>query len=119
MCLVAMNKNGCTDTSCVPITIYDLESFTPINVFTPNADGANDLFTFAGSAVAIDEFYCIIVDRWGTTITELNSITESWDGTDKSGSKCVDGVYFYTYKATAQNGNSIEGQGTVHLIRGN
>ena len=116
-CLVAINTNGCADTACVDIVIYDLQSFTPINIFTPNGDGTNDLFSFEEISVAIEEFYCLIVNRWGRKITELNAITEYWDGTDKSGSECKDGVYFYTYRAVAQNGEVIEGQGTVQLIR--
>ncbi|MCB9223109.1 MAG: gliding motility-associated C-terminal domain-containing protein [Crocinitomicaceae bacterium] len=115
-CLVAVNKNGCTDTLCVPIVIYDLDSFTPINVFTPNGDGVNDVFTFMYSAVAISEFNCVILNRWGRVVHEMNSINDYWDGTDKSGSKCPEGVYFYSYKATAQNGDSIEGQGNIHLV---
>jgi gliding motility-associated-like protein len=117
VCLVALNKNGCSDTLCVPITIYDLESFVPINIFTPNDDGANDVFSFINLSSAIVEFKCVIVNRWGRTIAELNDISETWNGTDKSGSLCVDGVYFYTYFGRAQNGETIEGQGNVQLIR--
>lgn len=118
VCLVAINKNGCSDTLCVPVVIYDAHTFTPVNVFTPNGDGNNDEFTFDYLASSIVEFNCIIVNRWGRTITELNAITESWDGTDKSGSECKDGVYFYTYSGTAENGEPISGQGTIQLIRG-
>jgi gliding motility-associated-like protein len=116
VCLVAINKNGCKDTVCVPITIYDLQSFTPINVFTPNGDGANDEFTFQFISVAIEEFNCLIVNRWGKVIHEITDINDGWDGTDKSGSLCPEGVYFYSYSATAQNGESIEGQGNIHLV---
>lgn len=117
VCLVAINKNGCTDTACVPITIFDLQDFTPINVFTPNGDGTNDFFSFDELSVAIEEFSCVVVNRWGRTIIELNSISDAWDGTDKSGSECPEGVYFYKYSARAQNSDVIEGQGTVQLVR--
>lgn len=117
VCLEAVNKNGCSDTLCKPIIIYDLESFTPLNVFTPNGDGVNDEFNFGFQSTAIVEFECVIVNRWGWTVAELADITQSWDGTDKSGSNCIEGVYFYNYRAVAENGETIEGQGHVHLIR--
>jgi gliding motility-associated-like protein len=115
-CLVAINKNGCVDTLCVPITIFDLQSFTPVNVFTPNGDGVNDEFTFRFLSIAIEEFECVIVNRWGRTVHEMNDINAGWDGTDKSGSVCPEGVYFYSYRATAQNGDTVEGQGNIHLV---
>ena len=117
VCLVAVNKNGCADTTCKPIIIYDLESFTPLNVFTPNGDGTNDVFDFGFKSEAISEFYCVIVNRWGWTVAELTDISQNWDGTDKSGSDCIEGVYFYNYRAVADNGEILEGQGHVHLIR--
>ena len=51
-------------------------------------------------------------------LQSLNDITESWDGTDKNGSECQDGVYFYTYEGVAENGDEFKGQGNVTLIRG-
>ncbi|MEO9531064.1 MAG: gliding motility-associated C-terminal domain-containing protein [Crocinitomicaceae bacterium] len=116
ICLVALNKNGCSDTLCKPITVFDPLSFTAPNFFTPNDDGANDEFTFQYLAQAVKEFNCVIVNRWGIVIAELTNISDSWDGTDKSGSKCPAGVYFYTYSGQAENNDTFEGQGNVHLI---
>ncbi|MEX1002692.1 MAG: gliding motility-associated C-terminal domain-containing protein [Crocinitomicaceae bacterium] len=116
VCLVAINKNGCTDTSCVLIAIFDPLAFEPVNVFTPNGDGANDLFTFDFVSVAVVEFRCVIVNRWGVTVTEFNHISDSWDGTYPNGKNCTEGVYFYTYSGVAENGEIFSGQGNVHLI---
>lgn len=122
ICLVALNKNGCSDTTCTDIIIYDPFIFEPVNIFTPNEDGDNDVFTFEFLAQSVETFSCIIVNRWGITVAEFNDIQDSWDGTDKSGSQCPDGVYFYTYEGTSQNvdvtGNKIkfEGQGNVTIV---
>lgn len=117
VCLVALNKNGCTDTLCVPITVYDPLAFTPVNVFTPNGDGANDVFTFANYAQAVSEFKCTIVNRWGVIIYEMTDILDSWNGNYRNdGKSCPEGVYFYIYEGTAENGDSFEGQGNIHLI---
>jgi len=124
VCLVAINKNGCTDTLCKDLVIYDPFKFDPVNIFTPNGDGDNDVFTFTHLAVSVKTFSCIIVDRWGVTVAEFNDITQSWDGKTKGGKDCQDGVYFYTYEGTAENvdanGENIpfEGQGNVTIISG-
>ncbi len=117
VCLIAINKNGCADTACKVIQIYEPIAFEPINIFSPNNDGKNDLFTFEFKSASMAEFTCVIVDRWGVKIHELNGITATWDGTDKGGNPCPDGVYFYSYQATTDSGNVLSGQGTVQLIR--
>jgi gliding motility-associated-like protein len=116
ICLVAINKNGCTDTLCKPLVIYDPLDFTPINVFTPDGDGINDDFSFEFYAKGVSTFSCIIVNRWGVEITQLNTVTQAWDGTDKNGDLVNDGVYFYTYSGTAENGTPFSGQGTIQVI---
>jgi len=124
VCLVAINKNGCTDTLCKDLVIYDQFEFEPVNIFTPNGDGDNDVFTFTHLAVSVKTFSCIIVDRWGVTVAEFDDINQSWDGKTKGGKDCQDGVYFYTYEGTAENvdenGENIpfEGQGNVTIISG-
>jgi gliding motility-associated-like protein len=119
VCLVALNKNGCTDTTCKILTIFEPIKFEPVNIFSPNNDGINDLFTFDFKAASIDEFNCQIVDRWGVVVNEIPNINQGWNGTTKNGSPCPDGVYFYYYKAVSDNGTKLNGQGTVQLIRGN
>ncbi|MFT4600245.1 MAG: gliding motility-associated-like protein [Arenicella sp.] len=115
ICLVALNKNGCSDTACKTIVVFEQPQLTLPNVFTPGIDGANDQFFFPNAAIT--EFEAVIVNRWGVTIFEYDDINDSWDGSDKSGSECKDGMYFYTYKALSTNGTAFEGQGNVTLIR--
>lgn len=118
VCLVALNKNGCTDTLCKPLVIYDALIFTPLNVFTPDGDGINDVFSFTFKSFAVAQFSCVIVDRWGIVMYEMDDISDAWNGTDKNGSDCTDGVYFYTYTGAAQNGEEFKGQGTITLAGG-
>ncbi|MBI3135678.1 MAG: gliding motility-associated C-terminal domain-containing protein [Bacteroidetes bacterium] len=116
VCLVAINKNGCADTLCKPLIIYNPLAFTPVNVFTPDGDGSNDTFSFVEYAEGVKEFSCVIVNRWGLKIHEMSAITDTWDGTDMNGDKCTDGVYFYTYEGTAENGALFNGQGTLEIL---
>jgi len=71
-------------------------SLTIPNVFTPNNDGTNDVYTV--TAKGITDYNIVIVNRWGNTVYESNDINVSWDGTD-NGSPCSDGVYFYLIRA--------------------
>ncbi|MFT5819867.1 MAG: gliding motility-associated-like protein [Crocinitomix sp.] len=119
VCLVAINKNGCSDTACKVITIYAPIEFEAVNIFTPNGDGNNDVFTFEFKSASISEFNCFIVNRWGVVVHELNSITDGWDGTDQNGDPCKDGVYYYQYQALTDNNTRLIGQGNIQLVNGN
>lgn len=119
VCLVALNKNGCTDTACKVITVYEPVTFDEVNIFSPNGDGVNDEFTFEFKSASIAEFNCVIVNRWGIVVHELNDINDGWDGTDRNGDPCTAGVYFYKYTAKTDNSTDLEGQGSLQIVLGN
>lgn len=116
VCLVALNKNGCADTTCKNLIVHVQPEFIAPNIFTPG-NGVNDEFTFQYLTEGIAEFECTIVNRWGRTVAELHDITDSWDGTDQSGDDCTAGIYFYVYKAVSTSGVNYSGQGNVQLVR--
>jgi len=116
VCLVALNKNGCTDTTCKNMIIFDPLQFTPVNVFSPDGDGVNDFFTFSFYAQAVATFECTIVNRWGVVVNVMDDILDEWDGTDMNGDPCTDGIYFYTYSGVATNGTVFSGQGFTYII---
>ena len=118
VCLIALNKNNCSDTACKILTIYEPIKFSDVNIFSPNGDGINDVFTFEFKAASIAEFECVIVNRWGVVITELNDITDCWDGTANNGALVEDGVYFYSYNARTDNNTLLVGQGNIQVIGG-
>lgn len=118
ICLTALNKNGCSDTLCQQIIVYDPVFLDPPNVFTPDGDGVNDAFTFEFRSQGIEFFECIVVNRWGVTIREFNDVNNTWDGTDKNGDDCPDGVYFYVYQGTGFNSVEVQGQGSLTIVRG-
>lgn len=64
------------------------------NVFTPNEDGANELFIIETSE---DIYYydLNIYDRWGKKVFHTNDKKEFWDGKILN-QKATDGVYYYT-----------------------
>lgn len=117
VCLIAFNKNGCADTTCKDLIVHVVPEFTAPNIFTPAVNGKNDDFRFDLKSLGIKTFSCIIVNRWGVKVAELNGIEDSWDGSDFNGDDCPDGVYFYNYVAVATNHTEFNGQGTVQLVR--
>lgn len=63
------------------------------NVFTPNNDGINDFWTIP----YLKNIELFIVNRWGNKIFEhkKNEQNPQWNGTDKNGFDCEEGIYFY------------------------
>jgi gliding motility-associated-like protein len=66
------------------------------NVFTPNADGSNDLYTPFIPYRFIDHINLQIFDRWGTLVFETTNPDINWNGTNLQGTPLAEGVYFYT-----------------------
>lgn len=111
--LYACYTPQCCDSAS--LTIEVLDSLLTYNVFTPNGDGQNDVFTVKfkdASSVTMNVF-----NRWGEKVHEETAITPAWDGRKKGGAQCPDGTYFYIINATRRDGKTYEHKGTVTLIR--
>lgn len=114
--LVATSSSGsCTDTARLVIFVDENLSLEIPNVFTPNGDKVNDIFTIKTSG--IKELTLQIFNRWGEKLYEYNGIPASWDGLAPGGAKVPDGTYFYFVKATGFNNKTIEQNGTVNIFR--
>jgi gliding motility-associated-like protein len=91
------------------------------NVFTPNNDGANDLF-LPFPYRFIDRIEMQIFNRWGGLVFETNNPDINWDGTNISGKDLAEGAYFYQCKVyeltNAPNATPIILEGFIQLIRG-
>ncbi len=113
----AIDKDGCEYTG--ETYVYVWRDFWAPNAFTPNGDGNNDVFRFLGTEF-LTEFSYIIYNRQGTIVFEGDSKDDFWDGTNKDGVKCPQGVYGYVakyksnYKGLRKRG---EKKGMVTLIR--
>ncbi len=83
------------------------------NVFTPNSDGFNDLFTFKNHEGW--ELETCIRNRWGQVVFEGRN-DYWWDGTIR-GQQASPGVYYYTVTATNHFGQHETFQGVVTVLR--
>ncbi|MFL5766033.1 MAG: gliding motility-associated C-terminal domain-containing protein [Bacteroidia bacterium] len=93
------------------------------NVFTPNADGKNDLFTPLPGYRYVKDVEIHIYDRWGLEMFQTTDKDVKWDGTNaSSGTKCTDGVYFYVCTVNEIRISGIRPRvikGFVQIIREN
>lgn len=81
--------------------------------FSPNGDGANDLFVIHG----LEEYpknTLTVVNRWGNVVFDRFNYANNWAGENLEGQPLPDGTYFVRL---AVNGGEITWQGFVELRR--
>ncbi len=92
------------------------------NVFTPNADGSNDLFV-PYPYNFVEKIELKIYNRWGNLVFETENPDINWNGTDyKSGLRLSDGVYYYLCDVYERRLSGIEIRhlnGFLHLLSDN
>lgn len=115
ICLTVTNVYQCTDELCQVVEVLPELQVNPPNIFTPNADGVNDVFHLGVSGAST--FNCQVFTRWGTPVFEWSNPDSGWDGTNKNGTQMPEGVYFYKYSIEGVDGSSVEGNGNVQLLR--
>lgn len=89
----AINDRGCISADQVRIYVLSPEDhfFIP-NIFSPNADGQNDVFRISPKP-SIDEIFEIeIFDRWGGLTFQASGMNAFWDGTAR-GKPVPEGAY--------------------------
>lgn len=91
--LTVTNAEGCKADSTISYTIRKV--FDAPNVFTPNGDGVNDLFTARSNGQI--KFSMTIYSRWGNVVFESETPTKRvvWDGKLNGGRYVSSGVYYY------------------------
>jgi len=85
------------------------------NAFSPNGDGANDLFRVK-SGDTPKSFNMTIFNRYGGKIFESSDIDTGWNGAI-GGNLAPPGTYVYTVVITTSTGTVIRRQGALILIR--
>ena len=108
------DENGCIAYDSVTVIVIPREIIFP-NVFTPNNDGINDVFSFRGEN--IKTFECSIYNRWGQIIYKWDTPVGGWDGRAISGKEIPSGQYYYVLKAVDFSDKKIEQKGTIMLMR--
>ncbi|MBC7695306.1 MAG: gliding motility-associated C-terminal domain-containing protein [Burkholderiales bacterium] len=94
--MLVASSNFCSDTITRIIIAEDGFTIEIPNVFTPNGDGANDVFHIKTTGVKSAEGY--IYNRWGQLLFSWDVLNNSWDGKATNGENCPDGTYYYLIK---------------------
>lgn len=112
----ATNLDGCSAEKTVLMIQKCVSKIYAANIFTPNADGDNDVFWI--STQDVTEYDLKIFNRWGEIVFASISESEVWDGNYRS-QKAEEGTY--SWKLTYRNVNQVaEVQvkvGVVLLVR--
>jgi len=110
-------NNTCIDSTFRIISVDIPSKLEVPNVFTPNGDGANDVF-FVRMA-NLTKLKASIYDRWGNLVYELETEKGNieWDGKNQYGKEVAEGTYFYVITATGKDNKAYDTKGTVNLYR--
>lgn len=109
---IISNEYGCSDTLVRGLRVMDYLEVP--NVFTPNNDGYNDVFTVKTNG--LNSYLFSVYTRSGTLVYRSEAATITWDGRSLSGHEMKNGIYYFTIR---QTGGDIadERKGFVHLFR--
>ncbi len=119
--VIVKNMGNCEASDDVTITLLcnDGNVFIP-NTFSPNGDGANDVFYPRGRGVnSIKNF--AIFNRWGQVVYQKSHISANdpkfgWDGM-LNGVKAPTDVYVYLLEVICANNTVFPIKGNVTLVR--
>jgi gliding motility-associated-like protein len=112
------NQSELSNIVCTPgCSDYELP-----NVFTPNGDQHNDLFTpFPETIGGVEQLEISIFNRWGRLVFESNDVMVNWDGRNQQTNKeCPEGTYFYICELYEKSLNGLVQrtiQGSVTILR--
>jgi gliding motility-associated-like protein len=104
-----------TDTTVMP---SDRAFVMAPNVFTPNDDNMNQLFSiYTNKATSVE---VIIFNRLGAQVyynaNQPSGANDGWDGTH-NGKKAPEGTYVYVFNIKYDDGTDVQKTGTVLLLR--
>jgi|GEM_PF-740515 len=105
----------CTAITTITIDVFGVSEILIPNVFTPNGDGQNDVFTVKG--VNLESVEGTIYNRWGQMMFKWDGIKGYWDGRTLAGAEAPDGTYFYIISAKGVDGEEYFKKGGFSLIR--
>jgi gliding motility-associated-like protein len=112
--LIVTSNSLCSIGSCIVEPNLSSDIKVP-NIFTPNDDGTNDIFTI--NCVNIQSLYGDIYNRWGTKIFEWNGVNGGWDGRTSAGLASSSGTYYYIITAKGKDGVNYKEKGFLQLLR--
>ncbi|MEO7983761.1 MAG: gliding motility-associated C-terminal domain-containing protein [Bacteroidota bacterium] len=109
------NAQGCFATDDVTITVATANCVKPMEAFTPNGDGINDLWLITNGN-CITSATAQVFNRYGAKVFESNDYKNTWNGTYK-GKPLPDGTYYFIITYRLLNGKLELLKGNVTILR--
>lgn len=110
--IIGLEENGCLTYDTLHIIQIDCNVTLDMpNVFTPNNDGTNDLFTpiYINN---IESMETTILNRWGNVVFKTDDPLINWDG-----GNCSEGTYFWVVQYTTRTGIKLNISGFLTLFK--
>ena len=118
--VTATDTAGNTSSGGLEVCVEYCPRYELPNVFTPDADGFNDLFV-PFPYRQVESVDLIIFNRWGMVVFKTNDPDVLWNGkTENEGDDLPAGTYYYVCKVVEQSldgGVERELKGPLQLIR--
>ncbi len=114
--------NGCMEEDQVTVIVDRRRQIYVPNVFSPNEDGVNDLFSIYAKPGTVSKIHSLLVfDRWGNALYSMedflpNSPTIGWDGRFK-GQPMNPGVFVWVAEIEFIDGQRESYKGDVTIVR--
>ena len=112
--LVVSNNESCSSVKQTLINVDEVLNPMP-NIFTPNADGINDILVINPKPLA--NFKGMIFTRNGELVFEWDNQYEGWNGNMQNGEPAIEGVYYYVVTGVDNEGKKFQYRSFVHLNR--
>ena len=104
--------NGCQSEIGVSIEVLVDYNLKPVNLFTPNGDGANERF-YIGNIECYSDCVVKVYNRWGLEVYSSNSYQNDWTG-DFNEDPLPDGTYYYVIEC---DGREDRFDGAVTILK--
>ncbi|MBP9188799.1 MAG: gliding motility-associated C-terminal domain-containing protein [Chitinophagales bacterium] len=114
VCQTVTNADGCTDSICKQIEVFEISILDVPNAFSPNGDGFNDIFLPVNYGLSDFEFR--IYNRWGQLVFQSNDSSIGWDGYFNGVEQEV-GTYAYVVSGKGKDNAEYYRQGNLTLVR--
>ncbi len=110
------NDFGCqaSDDVVIKVGCTDDVVYVP-NAFSPNDDGNNDQLFVRSRGLKVLNYFRVY-DRWGSLVFESHDMSSGWDGKVRD-KISMPGVYVWYMEGSCANGQKVELQGNVTLVR--
>jgi len=115
------NESNYSNKICVDIDSCPEYYYRLPNVFTPDGDNKNDLYTPFVPYGSVEKIKFKVYNRWGEKVFETETPNIYWDGRHyKTGVMCSEGVYYYVcdiYEVRLEGIKIRNLHGFFHLIK--